>query len=323
MRHQASVISLILGLMVPTITVAEPFSFVALGDMPYDLPGDNVRFDRLIDAVNQLTPAFTLHVGDTKSGSTSCGNTELRKILADLNRFQAPLFYTPGDNEWRDCYRKKAGRFDPFERLFKLREMFFSRAESLGALRMQVERQADVMHGFSDYVENARFMNQEVMFLTSHVVGWNKKLPKHNADAVDEFLALDDANIAWMRESFAKAGDEGAKALVMAIHADLWDTKDDLGAWPRDTVHGRWIEAFLEHAADFGKPVLLIHGDSHTFRIDHPFMEEDDVDLPVITRLEVYGDEQVQAVRVTVDPDSPAVFGFQSVIVPENFSDRL
>jgi hypothetical protein len=40
----------------------------------------------------------------------------------------------------------------------------------------------------------------------------------------------------------------------------------------------------------------------------------------LITRLEVYGDEQVQAVRITVDPSDPAVFGFMPIIVPENFN---
>ncbi|MDB5624254.1 MAG: hypothetical protein JWR73_56 [Tardiphaga sp.] len=35
------------------------FSFVALGDMPYNLPGDVVKFDRLISAINAMKPAFT------------------------------------------------------------------------------------------------------------------------------------------------------------------------------------------------------------------------------------------------------------------------
>ena len=46
---------------------ARAFSFVALGDQPYDLPDDGIKFDRLIAAVNKLKPAFTLHVGDIKS----------------------------------------------------------------------------------------------------------------------------------------------------------------------------------------------------------------------------------------------------------------
>jgi len=311
MRSYLSIVMLALGMMAPIAATAEPFTFVALGDMPYESHRDQPRFDRLIDAVNELAPVFTLHVGDTKSGKTSCDNAAFEKIAKDLNRFQAPLIYTPGDNEWRDCYKKKTGRFDPLERLATLRDMFFSEAKSLGMESMAIERQADLMPDYPDYVENARFEQEQVMVVTAHIVGWNDKLPKHNADIVDDYLARDAANIAWTRSSFAEAKREGAKALVMAIHADLWDDDDE-------SVHELWTEAFLEAAKDFGKPVLLIHGDSHTFQIDHPFIDESDHGSPLITRLQVYGDEQVQAVRIIVDPSHPAVFSFMPLIVPEN-----
>ena len=50
------------------------FSFVALGDMPYNVPGDIVKFDRLIAAINAMKPAFTLHMGDIKSGGIPCSD---------------------------------------------------------------------------------------------------------------------------------------------------------------------------------------------------------------------------------------------------------
>ena len=137
-----------------------------------------------------------------------------------------------------------------------------------------------------------------------------------DGSAAQRFFAL--ANIAWTKDSFAKAKAEGAKAVVMGIHADLWDAATYYATWPRHSGHKAWVEAFLESAADFGKPVLLIHGDSHVFRIDHPFKNNDGKTVELITRLEVYGANQVQAVRVTVDPDDPAVFGFKPLIVPDN-----
>ncbi|MGI9450279.1 MAG: hypothetical protein ACR2QH_06550 [Geminicoccaceae bacterium] len=305
--------TLMLSLTLPHAVTAEPFTFVALGDMPYEPLRDRPRFDRLIDEVNGSAPAFTLHVGDTKSGKTSCDDAAFEQILSDLNRFQAPLVYTPGDNEWRDCYKKKAGRFDPLERLETLRGMFFSSAESLGIESMPIERQADVVADHAEFVENARFMHKQVMVVTAHIVGWNDKLPKHNDDIVDSYLAREAANIAWAKSSFAKARRDGANALVMAIHADLWDEDADL----EKSIHESWARAFVEAADDFGRPVLLIHGDSHTFLIDHPFIDESADGSPLITRLQVYGDEQVQAVRITVDPSDPAVFGFMPIIVRE------
>jgi len=322
MRSNVSIMILALGLVAPNVVTAEPFTFVALGDMPYEPLRDDVRFDGLIDAVNDVAPAFTLHVGDTKSGKTPCDDAAFEKILLDLDRFQAPLVYTPGDNEWRDCYKKKAGRFDPLERLDFVREIFFSKAESLGMESMPIERQADLMPDYQGYVENARFMHEQIMVVTAHIVGWNDKLTKHNADIADEFLARDAANIAWIRSSFARAKQDGAKGLVMAIHADLWKDEADFANWPSGSIHEPWIEAFLEAADDFDKPVLLIHGDSHSFQIDHPFIDESDKGPPLITRLEVYGDKQVQAVSITVDPSDPRVFGFMPPIVPNNVNQR-
>ena len=50
----------------------ESIRFVALGDMPYSLPKDFVRYERLIKAINADQPAFSIFVGDTKSGETPC-----------------------------------------------------------------------------------------------------------------------------------------------------------------------------------------------------------------------------------------------------------
>ena len=34
-----------------------------------------------------------------------------------FDRFEMPLLYTPGDNEWTDCHRPAAGAYNPLERL--------------------------------------------------------------------------------------------------------------------------------------------------------------------------------------------------------------
>ncbi len=75
------------------------FSFVALGDMPYNIPGDYQKFDRLIAAVNRMKPSFTLHVGDIKSGSQPCSDEIFQKTLDQFQTFDGALVYTIGDNE--------------------------------------------------------------------------------------------------------------------------------------------------------------------------------------------------------------------------------
>jgi hypothetical protein len=108
------------------------FTFVAFGDMPYRKE-DVIKVDRLIAAINRLKPAFSIHVGDIKSGRSSCDNRALTKAFAQINRLKRPVVYTIGDNEWTDCGRKEAGKFDPSGRLKKVRELAFSKpGTSLG-----------------------------------------------------------------------------------------------------------------------------------------------------------------------------------------------
>lgn len=100
------------------------FTFVAFGDMPYRVPNDYSKFERVIKTLNQQKPDFIVHVGDFKSGSSLCSTEYFERMHAYFETFEPPLIYTPGDNEWTDCNRKAAGEYDPLERLDVLRKMF-------------------------------------------------------------------------------------------------------------------------------------------------------------------------------------------------------
>ena len=294
------------------------FSFVALGDMPYNLPEDYAKFDRLIAAVNALKPAFTLHVGDIKSGGLPCSDEVLKKSYDQIQTFESALVYTIGDNEWLDCHRKAAGGYNPRERLAKLREMFFATpAKSLGKTPLDVESQALLMPEFSTYVENTRFAKNGVMFFTAHVPGSNNGFEAQDPDAAPEFFARDKANFAWISASFAKAIADNAKAVVMFVQAEFDESRFPNGAMPRQSGFTNTLDAIEAGAKSFGKPVLLIHGDEHYFSIA-PLRNSKGKPIPGVNKLMVYGDTLVHAVRVVVDPDSSNVFGFIPLIVPEN-----
>ena len=294
------------------------FSFVALGDMPYNLPEDYAKFDRLIAAVNALKPACTLHVGDIKSGGLPCSDEVLKKSYDQIQTFESALVYTIGDNEWLDCHRKAAGGYNPRERLAKLREMFFATpAKSLGKTPLDVESQALLMPEFSTYVENTRFAKNGVMFFTAHVPGSNNGFEAQDPDAAPEFFARDKANVAWINASFAKAIADNAKAVVMFVQAEFDESRFPNGAMPRQSGFTNTLDAIEAGAKSFGKPVLLIHGDEHYFSIA-PLRNSKGKPIPGVNKLMVYGDTLVHAVRVVVDPDSSNVFGFIPLIVPEN-----
>ncbi len=210
--------SLILGVWGFSQTDKEVFSFVAIGDMPYGKAETAYPpYEQLISTINELEPSFTIHIGDIKSGSTECSDQEFQNQLDFFNSFNSAVVYTPGDNEWTDCHREKAGGYDPIERLGKLREIFFAEAMTLGKKPFELERQPDLMPKQSLYVENSRFVKNGIMFLQIHVVGSNNNFEVRDATAVEEFVARDQANIVWVKDSFAVANTQGIKAIVVSI----------------------------------------------------------------------------------------------------------
>ena len=79
-------------------------------------------------------------------------------------------------------------------------------------------------------------------------------------------------------------------------------------------------------AHDFRKPVVLFEGDSHLFKVDHPFTPGDPsygkYDTPVdalnLTRVVVQGSTNCPHayLRLHVDPTSDAVFSGENVVLP-------
>lgn len=294
------------------------FSFVALGDMPYKIPDDYPRVDRLIGVINQLKPAFSIHIGDIKSSSTSCGDETLKQVFDRFQTFQQPLIYTPGDNEWTDCHRQAAGKFNPRERLARVREMFYPKPDqSLGTTPLAVESQTKIQPEYAKYVENVRFTKNGVLFVTLHVVGSNNGFKSNDKDAVLEYFERNAANIAWLDDCFRVARETSAKAMVIAMQANMYDIKQKFPAMPSASGYVDTVQAIERGAKSFGKPILLVQGDEHELEIQS-FTGTNYRRVPNVLRLQVMGAEHVHAMRVIVDPDSAGVFGFIPVIVPEN-----
>lgn len=124
-----SALALTSALIFPVSGFAQSFTFAAIGDVPY---GPHEEFAALIDKINTQSLAFTIHVGDIKSGSTVCSDETFLSVRRLFDRFNRALVYTPGDNEWTDCHRLNNGRYDPLERLEKIRQLFLRRMKVWG-----------------------------------------------------------------------------------------------------------------------------------------------------------------------------------------------
>ena len=288
---------------------AQGFQFVALGDLPYGAPATSYApYRSLIAQINSERPAFSIHVGDFKSGSSPCSNEEFQAQLEHFSLFEKALVYTPGDNEWTDCHRANNGAHDPLERLSKLRQMFFQGGQSLGQQPLALTRQPSVHAPHAAYVENAMWVHEGVVFVSLHIVGSNNNFEAREPQAVQEFFSRDAANVAWIEHAFTQAKALQAKAVVFAFQADVFESKSRWEDFPAHSGFRRSVgETLLPLAAQSNVPVLVIHGDSHEFKFDQAFQWQKKP-MSSVYRLVVPGAQDVRAVMVSVDTTRPSVF---------------
>ena len=274
-----------------------PFTFFVVGCMPYGGEESHVAFLRLAEDLNAQSPAFTVHVGDTKSGSLPCDDAAYDRIATEFAAFRHPVFYSIGDNEWTDCDRPGCGGFDPLERLELVRRRFFAKELSLGGAPMPLVSQRNTP-GFEKYVENTRWVMGGVMFVGLHVVGSNNNLRHDHLPAIAEYQARDAANTAWLKASFAEADAAKASAVVVLIQANPFNEKGEA----RGDGYTNFVHVLREETLRWGRPVLLAHADSHYFRVDKPLRDDSGHMIEQFTRLEVFGGENLHAVQVQVEP---------------------
>jgi hypothetical protein len=272
---------------------ANTFAFAVFGDGPYRMP-ERGAFGRLIEDVNRSDVAWFLHVGDILSGS--CSNEKLDQMLEQLNTIRHPVLYTPGDNEWTDCHRRS---FDPLERLQRIRDTYFREpTRSIAGAAMPVESQS-ADPAWKEFVENVRWRRGGFLFATVHLVGsfnGGSRFEGRTAANDSAVVRRTAASVAWVDAAFGIAESDSLSGIVIAFHAD-----------PRfHRTQKNPYEAFLrrvaERTAAFRGEVLLIHGDSHDYILDHPLPRPGTKEpLQNLTRLETFGSPDIGWVRVVVD----------------------
>ncbi|MBX9699585.1 MAG: hypothetical protein K2X74_09115, partial [Acetobacteraceae bacterium] len=199
---------------------------------------------------------------------------------------------------------------DPIALLAGIRQRFFAAPMSLGRAPMPLTRQADVAPAHALFVENARWVRGGVLFVTAHVPGSDNNRPQEGRPAppgaAEEWPVRNAANIAWITEGFDLAIREGHRAVVVALQADLW-YRQRCGRGT-EAGHADTRRVIAERARRFGRPVLVLHGDSHFWLHDRPVAE-----APNVTRVMVPGDQDVRAVLVHVDPAAAEPFRFELI----------
>jgi hypothetical protein len=341
-----------LAALLPLTLAAQngPYSFyntydVALfGDMPYGTTREPA-YERLIADVNAYRPLLAAHIGDTKSGSTVCDDSQAFKTLNYLNRFLMPVIYSIGDNEWTDCMRTNNGAYDPLKRLELVRKTFFSTNGTLGTTAFTLTRQSD-NPAYRLYSENAMVVVGPATFVSIHMPGSNNNLeyktvqgnPNPFYDDDKEFTARNAANIAWLRTAFQTAKNNRSYGLMILSQANVFETFMSTGTGSTRSGFADFVAALREETQKFDGQVVMVSGDSHYMRMDKPMTktypgcvaatgpctaiatpsESPGDRIYNFTRVEVPGDGDVHWVLAHVRANKQNPFSFEFRLVPGN-----
>lgn len=326
-------------------TPTKPVTIAVFGDWPYN---QNLLKNAplLIDSINaDEKVSLVMHVGDIHSGSAACTSADIlpsiatsnpgwnQKVYFQFQQFIKPVVYTPGDNEWTDCQKKKefySG--DPLKELAALRSLFFAQpGHTLGLNERTVWTQAQhfdpAYPADAQFVENTMWMDGKVLFVMVNMPGSNNDTLPWSATfsnplAQDKEVAeRTAADIRWLQAAFKQAEKTHAMAVVIGQQADMWD--------PEAVVNNElynyspYVQKLADLAAEFGRPVLLLNGDSHVYGEDKPLadptspagMIHHTQAVPNFTRITVQGSTTAPAewLRLTIDPRKPQIFSWENV----------
>jgi hypothetical protein len=312
----------------PAQSQAQGFTFALIGDLGY-VPSEEPWLENVLTELNKDSAlSFVVHVGDLSSPRYGCTDEMQARRLAQFNALPHPLIYTPGDNEWTDCHEgQNIKGFDPLERLAKLRTVFFQGEQSLGKRTIPLLRQSRDPD-FAKYRENVRWDQGGVSFVTLHVTGSNNGLGR-TLEGDAEFAERNTANMTWLRQAFAHAKANNSRAIMVMQQANMFPEWPPFPGKPGTPNGFTDLRTLLEQqASTFQKPVILVNGDSHYFRIDNPFRknappgQRPPPSLENFLRVEVFGTPNHHWLHVTIEPNDPNVFAFRPRIVSANVIKR-
>lgn len=327
-----------------------PVTLAVSGDWPYSQNLlDNARL--LINSVNaDATIDWVVHVGDIHSGSMPCTSAGILPPLASsdpgwnqaiyyqFQQFEAPVVYTPGDNEWTDCHKsKQLSSGAPLKELASVRSLFFAKpGVTLGRHEEQVWSQAEYFDPAyptdSQFVENVLWQDGRVVFATFNIPGgsnndtapWTGSFSDPTAQA-QEVADRSGANLRWLQATFDRARAEHAKAVVIALQADMWDPEAAAVGGAGLDQYTPFVRQLADLTLSFGGPVLLLNGDTHLYLADRPLADPTSSTgvihhtrpVPNLQRIIVQGSTNAPAewLKLTIDPRKKGngVFSWENI----------
>ena len=168
---------------------------------------------------------------------------------------------------------------DPVQNLALIRSIFFPHPGlTLGNDRRVVLSQAfayDRRHpSDAAFVENVIWWQSRVLFVTINLPGGSNNdqdvwygAATETAAQTQERNDRTGADLRWLDTAFALARLLRARGVVIGTQADMWDPEKGVA---HQAGYEPFVQSIATHTTEFGRPVLLLNGDSHVYRSDNP-----------------------------------------------------
>jgi len=231
------------------------FSFAVI-DNAFSSQQEDEELLAALSETDQGKPAFVV-VNGIKSAAEPCSDALYSRRKSLLDAAHNPLFVSLAARDWTGC-KLKNGRSAAFERLNRVRELFFSGEFSLGTDKMRLVRQSTAPK-FRSYGENARWEYGGIMFATIDLPSDNNHyLPYagRNSEFEDRLIA----NNHWLHRVFLFAAQRKTEAVVLFCDGDPFALPQDGSSTAKRDGFKEIRQKILSLTARFTGKVLLIHG---------------------------------------------------------------
>ncbi len=253
---------------------AEPIKFSAMGCGPYTPPDKPAAAFYVQQENRERTSDFMVHLGDVfkqplvKKAKDAAADPAKKPNAAEPQPIDQlpteaeyhstadiltkdntiPTWIVPGDNEWSDLE-------DP-SLAWTWWQKYYSKFEERFKPSWKTERQPE-------RAENFVFERKGVVFIGINLVGGRIHNPKEWQDRLPE-------DAAWIKEVLTRPAMADVRAAVIFCQANALSLKP---GDPKEKFEP-FLTPFRQSAADWKKPLLLLHADGHAWIDDQPWPEK-------------------------------------------------
>eukprot|EP01025_Chloroclados_australasicus_P004235 TRINITY_DN11021_c0_g2_i1.p1 TRINITY_DN11021_c0_g2~~TRINITY_DN11021_c0_g2_i1.p1 ORF type:complete len:953 (-),score=92.85 TRINITY_DN11021_c0_g2_i1:1949-4807(-) len=308
---------------IASLGLVRTFDFAVISELP--LPQENGQVDLnwkgLMNDLVSVDVDFVIQLGSTKHVSTNCSEEVKQFVFGEFQSSVLPFFYSPGENEWRDCDVSGTSNQEIKKREDLLINLFATGNTSLGQVNILISRQSDlaaIMPEFSEFPGNILWQYNDMLFVyptVSDLVATPTSEPTANgepetivpaegdsettADQPPKSQVQYQATFAWLEFAFNEAMRRQSVGIVVVWHASEVFDSEKHGS---GTVFADLRSRLEQLVMQFGKSVLIIHGGGTGFRMDKPLISTiSGQSMETLTRVQA---SQGQWVRVQASPDA-------------------